>query len=165
MRRFITTALFIASTAAGAASIPQLEFPVKNGTVRDEVYKMSEHKNSVFVFETYRLSCGYCNDNAATVNALATEYAAEPRVQVLDLGQDTADADYAEWVARHNPNHPVIQDVGRKVYNTLRTQNGVPQVFIVNCKGEMVGNHVGTWDNAQQSIRAMIAKALQTTCP
>ncbi len=163
MRRLLSTVLFLASTAVSAASIPQLEFPVKNGGDR-AVYKMSEHKNAVFVFETYRLSCGYCNDNAATVNALATEFASEPRVQVLDLGQDTADADYAEWIARHNPNHAVIEDTGRKVYNALKTQNGVPQVFIVNCKGELVGNHVGTWGGAEKSIHDLIAKGLQTTC-
>lgn len=164
MRLTIATALFVLSTAASAASIPMYDFPLKNGESRDDVYKMSEHKNSVFVFEAYRLSCGYCNDNAPVVDALAAEYAANGRVQVIDLGLDTNDADYAEWIARHTPNHPVVQDTGRRVFNALKTQNGVPQVFIVNCKGEMVGNHVGTWDNSGRNIRSMIDRALQTTC-
>ena len=165
MRRLIAVTLFLFSAAANAAaSIPMYEFPLKNGESRDDLYKMSEHKNSVFVFEAYRLSCGYCNENAPVVDALVNEYAANPRVQVLDLGLDTNDSEYAEWVARHNPNHPVIQDTGRRVYNALRTENGVPQVFIVNCKGEMVGNHVGTWSGYGKKIRGLIDRALQTTC-
>ena len=163
MLKLFVAAAFLASTAASAASIPMYEFPLKNSDSRD-VYKMSEHQNGVFVFEAYRLSCGYCNENAPAVDALATQYASNPRVQVLDLGLDTNDADYAEWIARHEPNHPVVQDTGRRVYNALRTSSGVPQVFVVNCKGEMVGNHVGTWDGAAGKIRGYVERALQTTC-
>jgi hypothetical protein len=146
------------------ASIPMLEFPLKNGASRDDVYKMSEHKNGVFVFEAYRLSCGYCNENAPAVDRLATDYASNPRVQVLDLSLDVADADFAEWINLHKPNHPVIQDTGRRVYNALKQSNGVPQVFVVNCKGLLVGGHVGTWGGAESAIRGLIDRALQTTC-
>jgi hypothetical protein len=38
------------------SSIPMYDFPLKNGQARDEIYKMSEHKNGVFVFEALRLS-------------------------------------------------------------------------------------------------------------
>ncbi len=145
-------------------SIPMLEFPLKNGQSRDEVYKMTDHKNGVFVFEAFRLSCGYCNDNAPVVDQLASDYASNPRVQVLDLSLDTVDTDFAEWINRHHPNHPVIQDTGRRVYNTLKQANGVPQVFVVNCKGMLVGGHVGTWGGAESHIRGLIDRALQTTC-
>ena len=168
MRQFIATAIVLAAAAfhssAYAASIPMYDFPLKNGESRDDVYKMSEHKNGVFVFEAYRLSCGYCNDNAPVVDQLASEYANNARVQVIDLGLDTSDADFAEWISRHQPNHPVVQDTGRRVYNALKTANGVPQVFVVNCKGEMVGNHVGTWDDGGKKIRGFIGRALLTTC-
>lgn len=163
MRSILVSAILLFASAASAASIPMYDFPLKNSDSRD-VYKMSEHKNGVFVFEAYRLSCGYCNENAPVVDALATEYAANARVQVLDLGLDTNDSEYAEWVARHNPNHPVVQDTGRRVYNALKTSNGVPQVFVVNCKGEMVGNHVGTWAGAESRIRGFVERALKTTC-
>jgi len=164
MRQFVAVALFMMSAMASAASIPMYDFPLKNGQSRDDVYRMSEHKNTVFVFEAFRLSCGYCNENAPAVDALTTEYAANPRVQVLDLGLDTSDADFAEWIARHEPNHPVVQDTGRRVYNALKTSSGVPQVFVVNCRGEMVGNHVGTWDGAEKKIRSLIDRALTTSC-
>lgn len=164
MRQIFAAALFFAATAASAASIPMYDFPLKNGESRDDVYRMSEHKNTVFVFEAYRLNCGYCNENAPVVDDLATDYAGNSRVQVLDLGLDTADADYAEWIARHNPNHPVVQDTNRRVFNALKTSSGVPQVFVVNCRGEMVGNHVGTWGGSTAKIRSLVEKALTTTC-
>ena len=164
MRQILAAALFIAATSASAATIPMYEFPLKNGASRDDVYKMSEHKNAVFVFEAYRLNCGYCNENAPAVDDLATDYSNNPRVQVLDLGLDTSDSDYAEWISRHNPNHPVIQDTGRRVFNALKTSSGVPQVFVVNCKGEMVGNHVGTWSQSVSKIRSFVERALATTC-
>jgi hypothetical protein len=163
MFKSLIAASVLASSIASASTIPMYEFPLKNDAARS-VYRMADHKNGVFVFEAYRLTCGYCNDNAPAVDALATAYAGNPRVQVLDLGLDTNDADYAEWIAAHNPNHPVIQDTGRKVFNALKTQNAVPQVFVVNCKGEMVGNHVGTWDGAVPKIKGHIETALKTTC-
>jgi hypothetical protein len=146
------------------SSIPMYDFPLKNGQARDEIYKMSEHKNGVFVFEALRLSCGYCNENAPAVDRLATEYASNPRVQVLDLSLDTLDYDISEWINRHHPNHPVIQDTGRRVYNALKVTNGVPQVFVVDCKGMMVGGHVGTWGGAERHIRSLVELALKTTC-
>jgi hypothetical protein len=164
MRQFLAIALFLTTTAANAASIPMYDFPLKNGESRDEIYKMSDHKNSVFVFEAYRLSCGYCNENAPAVDDLAVDYADNARVQVLDLGLDTSDSDFAEWIARHKPNHPVVQDTGRRVFNALKTSSGVPQDFVVNCKGEMVGNHVGTWAGAEKRIRSLVNQALATTC-
>jgi hypothetical protein len=159
-----SAAAFAETPTPPSRAIPMYDLPLKNGANRDYIYKMSEHKNAVFVFETYRLSCGYCNENAPAVDRLATEYAANSRVQVLDLGLDTLDSDYAQWISRHRPNHPVVQDTDRRIYNALKTQNGVPQVFVVNCRGEMVGNHVGTWAGADQYIRGLIEKGLQTTC-
>jgi hypothetical protein len=164
MRQIFAFLLLLAATTSNAASIPMYDFPLKNGESRDDVYKMSEHQNAVFVFEAYRLNCGYCNENADAVDDLAAEYSNNARVQVLDLGLDTSESDYAEWIARHRPNHPVVQDTGRRVYNALKTSNGVPQVFVVNCKGEMVGNHVGTWGGADKKIRSLVNRALGTTC-
>jgi Redoxin len=155
---------FSASTVF-ASSIPNLDFPVKNGAHRDDVYKMSEHKNSVFVFEAFADFCGGCHENAPNVDEFAIEFAANPRVQVLDLGLDRVDSAYQAWIDRHHPNHLVIQDTDRKVFNALRTDNFIPQVFIVDCHGVMVGNHIGVWDEAVKTkLRGFIATALATTC-
>ncbi|MCX6118632.1 MAG: TlpA disulfide reductase family protein [Proteobacteria bacterium] len=164
MKLLFSAALLVASNFAQAASIPMMSFPVKNG-IQGEVYNMADHPNSVFVFEAYRLSCHYCNENAPNVDRLKEEFRDNTRVQVLDLGLDTSSFDYSEWIRRHNPNHPVIQDVGRKVYNTLRTENGIPQTFVVDCKGNMTGNVVGEWDQGgEQKVRKLIDTALAVQC-
>lgn len=165
MKKAFALAATLFSANVFASSIPtNLVFPQKNSAEQLE-YRMGDHPDSVFVFETYFLRCSYCNENAPAVNALATQYADNARVQVLDLGLDTTDADYQTWIKRHKPNHPVVQDTNRRVYNALRTTNGVPQVFVVNCKGEMVGNYVGTWGaDGTAKINAAIASALETTC-
>lgn len=164
MRNLMASVLFLASTVVSAASIPNYEFPLKNGANRDDIYKMSAHPNTVFVFEAWGINCGYCHENASAVDAMAAEFAANPRVQVLDLGLDVDDFAFQEWIARHHPNHPVIQDTGRRVFNALKTSSGIPQVFIVNCKGEMVGNYVGTWGSSASTIRGYIRTALTTVC-
>jgi len=164
MRLFISSLLLGMASIASAASIPMMEFPLMNGTP-GQTYKMSDVKNGVFVFEAFRLSCSYCNTNAPNVDQLADEYRDNARVQVIDLGLDQGDFEYSEWNRIHNPNHPVVKDVGFKAYSALKTQNLIPQVFIVNCRGERVGVHAGTWDNAANAqIRQHIATALATTC-
>ena len=170
MRLVLSSVMLAASTFltpvfGATVTIPMSDLPLKNGAV-GAVYKMADHPNSVFVFESYKLSCVYCNQNARNVDKLATEYAANTRVQVLDLGLDSADSDFAEWIRIHASNHPVVQDVGFKIFKALRSSNNIPQVFIVNCKGELAGTALGEWDaGAAASVRGYINTALKTTCP
>lgn len=166
MKLFVASALFaVASLAQAASSIPtNLEFPLVSGAA-GSMYRMVDHPNSVFVFESFGLSCGYCNSNAPAVDRLATDYKANARVQVLDMSLDSNASYHREWIRRHKPNHPVIADTGHKVYNALRTEDAIPQVFVVNCKGEMVGTYLGAWDaSAEKKVRAYVEKGLNTTC-
>lgn len=165
MKYFVATAFLCLSGLAHTASIPtNLEFPFKNGPA-NAIYKMTDHPNGVFVFEVYQLSCGDCNANAPRVNRLADEYAKNVRVQILDTGFDKLDSTYPIWINRQKPNHPVIKDGDGQIFYRLSTANVVPQVFIVNCKGELVGSHVDQWDaTAEKQIRGYIDTALKTTC-
>lgn len=164
MRFVVASLLWITASLANAASIPMYDLPLKSGPA-GSVYRMADHPNAVFVFEAYQLSCVYCNSNAVNVDQLATTYANNPRVQVLDLGLDTSDDAFAQWIARHNPNHPVVQDTGYRIYRALKTQNAIPQVFVVNCRGELIGSHVGAWDSsAMASIHSYINQGLAVTC-
>lgn len=151
------------SGMAAAASIPMLEFPVMNPT--GTTYKMADHTDGVFVFEAYGINCSYCNQNAPAVDDLADQFADEPRVQVIDLGQDSSSSDYARWISAHHPNHPVVKDTSHKVYNAFKTQDVIPQTFVVNCKGELVGRTIGSWDSStRRKVEGYITTALGTTC-
>jgi len=140
-------------------------FPWMNSSAHDAQYRLADHKNVVHVFEAYSLTCHYCNENAVNVDALATQYMNDPRVAVLDLGLDVNARDYANWIATHHPNHPVVKDVGQKVFQALKQEEGIPQTFVVDCTGTLVGSTVGEWGDAEkQTLRAAIAKAEQTSC-
>lgn len=166
MKVFAAGLWMVFGGSAFASSIPtNLEFALKNGTQGQTQYRMADHRNSVFVFEIFSLSCGSCNDNAAYVDKLATEYKSNPRVQVLDAGIDSAEPLYREWIRLHAPNHPVIADPQQRVYSALRAENRTPQVFVVNCEGQMAGRFVGNWvGQGDKDVREAVEKALKTTC-
>ena len=165
MKLLTSVLLFLAAGIAQAASIPaDLEFPIKNGAP-DAIYRMTDHPNAVFVFEVYRLSCGDCNANASAVAKLASDYAANPRVQVLDTGTDSSDASYKEWIRRWKPKHTVIADPAKRVFNALKTESAVPQVFVVTCDGNMVGSHLDVWGTAGAAhVRELVEQGLKVTC-
>jgi len=158
-------ALGMAATSASAQSIGVWEFPWKNAQDSSAVYNMADHADAVFVFEGYSINCGPCNSNAVNVDALATKYKDEPRVQVLDMGLDANDSDFTRWISKHKPNHPVVKDVNRRVYNALKTDNLIPQVFVVNCKGEKIFGNIGVWTaSVKAALDRAIAEGLATDC-
>jgi hypothetical protein len=55
--------------------------------------------------------------------------------------------------------------VGQKVWNQLKTENSIPQTFVLNCRGELVDSTVGYWGDAEKNaLQAAIAKALEISC-
>lgn len=141
------------------------QFPWMNSSVHGAVWKFADHANGVTVLEAYSVNCGYCNRNAAAVNALADDYKDDARVTVLDLGVDTADRDYRRWIAKHKPNHPVVKDVNQAVYYALRQTTIIPTTFVVACDGTLVAWTSNVWDDAaEETLRNGIAKAEQVTC-
>lgn len=158
-------ALFAPIATANSIDPATTEFAWKNGPTRDARYKLSEHKNTVHVFEAWSINCSWCNRNAAQVKAMATEYAEDTRVQFIDLGLDTNDRDYQRWIQTHAPSYPVVLDAGRTVWNALMQQNGIPQTFVVDCAGDLEGFTIGYWGaEEKQTLRDAIARAKEKTC-
>src|SRR5262249_36598952 len=109
------------------------------------------------------LDCPYCNDNAPLVNDLAEAYVSDTRVQVLDVGVDRSASQYKEWIRRHQPNHPVLNDGSMKLTSQLGT-SGYPSTYVIDCTGKVVYSHVGGWEASVKSkIMAKIDSTLQTT--
>lgn len=158
---FVAVAAFFAHSAfAGIA----FDLPWMNAGEAGATYNSSEFTGSVFVLETYFLGCPYCNDNAPNVDALAEEFAFDMRVQVLDVGIDQQDWQYEEWIRRHQPNHPVLKDVGRKLVRQLGTR-AYPSVYIVDCNGNVAYKHEGMWSaTVKAAIRSKIRTLLAGQC-
>jgi peroxiredoxin len=125
------------------------------------LYKSSEHPG-VMVIESYFLSCPYCNDNAPNVHELASEYSMSTLVHVIDLGIDRSDSQYATWISRHSPEHPVLKDASRAVTNQLGT-SGYPSAYVVDCNLNVTYKTTGVWGSEEKSeIRAAVNQALDT---
>lgn len=164
--RLLISALLVTlyANVAQAAAIQPFELRWMNHEDRTMTYKSSDHPNGVFVLEAYFLNCPYCNDNAPAVDSVAEAYANEPRVQVLDISRDCREADYSEWIRRHNPNHPVLNDCAKKVIGPLGTR-GYPSTYVMDCKGNIVYSTAGAWNSSTKAkIRAKVDELLATDC-
>lgn len=163
MRTFFAFAVLALSVCVtNSFAVNPVELPVMNGA--GGTYKMTDHPEGIFVVEAYFLTCPYCNQNAPKVNALASMFASDPRVQVLDVGVDRDDASYGTWIKKHNPNHPVLKDGNRKLIYQLGT-SGYPSTYVINCKGKIVESTEGAWgDEEREAIIAAVEKLQVEGC-
>jgi hypothetical protein len=169
MRNAFTTLAALAITLGGTAMAAGIDpantkLPWMNSTDGTAQYVFGDH-NKVHVLEAYGLNCSWCNKNAPQVAAMAADFANDAAVQFVDLGTDQRDQDYVRWIQAHHPAYPVVKDVSRTVFNLLRTEDGIPQTFVLNCKGELVDSTIGYWGEGEKAtIRAAIARAKETVC-
>ena len=158
MKKLILALGFV---SAQALAVQPFSLPWVNGG-SSAIYKSSDHPGAVFVMEAFENFCGTCNENAPNVDEMATEYASNPQVQVLDLALDSSDGEIHQWIAAHSPNHPVVKDVGHTIWTEI-SEEYIPTVAIVDCHGTIVWKNVGLWDEGVKSqIRAKVSQALQT---
>lgn len=163
MKRLLLSVVALCASSS-ALAITSFDMPWVNHPVRDTRYVSTDHADGIFVMEFAANFCGACNENAPNVDQLATDYSGEPRVQVLDTLIDSDDREIARWIARHRPNHPVLKDVGRRVWAQLN-ESYIPTMIITNCRGEVQYRHTGGWDAAtKRAIRAKIDQMLGETC-
>jgi peroxiredoxin len=123
-------------------------------------YKSESYLDAVWVVEAYFLGCPYCNDNAPNVNQLQTHFKNDERVQILDVGIDKNDSQYAEWIRRHKPNHPVLKDPGRTLIRQLGTTT-YPSTYVLDKKMNVIYQWSGVWSSkVEQQIKDAVEKAL-----
>lgn len=156
-RLLIASALFFASTSALA--IDPFCAPWKNHPTPGTEYCTADHPNGIFVLELAANFCGPCNNNAPSIKALAASYANQPRVQVIDMMTDQVDSEISKWIARHRPTHPVLKDVGKKVWNQVGAQY-IPTMVITDCNGNIEYQHTGSLNRAaaQQVIDRLLSQ-------
>lgn len=150
--------------APWANALP-FELPWMNHESKGTIYRSLDNPAGIFVIEAYFLNCPYCNDNAPEVDDLATKYASEPRVHVLDVGVDKNDTQYASWISKHSPNHPVLKDGNRKLISILGT-SGYPSTYVIDCRGNVAASTSGSWGAGEKrTITDAIDKLLTQECP
>lgn len=161
---FMRSSISVASYEVLSSSpIAPFALPQMNVTPHAD-YVSTAHPGAVFVIEAYFLGCPYCNDNAANVDDLVDAYPDEPLLQVLDVGVDRSDSDYATWISRHQPNHPVLKDSSRSLIHQLGT-SGYPSSYVLDCHGVVQFSGTGEWDSRElQSIKTAIDRLLAQGC-
>jgi hypothetical protein len=155
-----------ARTARAADDISIQPFSVEwlNAPYANAVYESADHADGIFVLSAFQNACAPCDANEANVDALAADYAAEPRVQVLDLGLEAGDDAVTAWVNRHTPNHPVVRDDEPYIWEELELDR-IPAVAVVNCMGAVRYRHTGIWDDAAKAaVRAAVDALLGESC-
>lgn len=157
----ISLFLFVTMASVGF-SIPHFQLPWVNAASESgSVYKSQEYQDAVWVVETFFLGCPYCNDNAPNVNALKNHFKNDERVQILDVGIDKADSDYAEWIRRHKPNHPVLKDANRALVRQLGTTT-YPSTYVLDKNLNVVFKSAGVWSSKTEAqIKTAVEKALE----
>ena len=173
----IVLSAFLALTLSGVAQAEAIDpdttqLPWVNGPARDSVYKVWESYNSVHIWEAFTISCPWCHRNAPQVADLkafydeaATEDETYERVQVLDLCLNSSARDCRSWVSDHEPDYPVVHDQTRYVWGNLSQANSIPQTFVTDCAGNLVGYTIGYWDSSDiNSIKGWVEEALETEC-
>lgn len=150
---------------AGQIDLASIKLPWKNAATQGAMLDLGQKPNTVFVFEVFSIGCHWCNVNAPLVQEMAQTFVGNERVQFIDLGLDTREIDYTRWISAHKPSYPVVQDQNRKIFDTFKKSNGIPQTFVVDCQGNLVGSTIGSWDDASKDlIKASIDKAEETVC-
>lgn len=164
MRRILVAAV-LALCSSSAFAIEPFSLPWVNHPTRGTNYSTSDHPGGIFVLEFLANFCSACNENAEHVDALATKYASEPRVQVLDMSIDRNDREIATWIRNHQPNHPVLKDVDRRVWSQVGEQY-IPTVVILDCRGQEHFRFTGgPWDaDTTARIHGVIDSLLATDC-
>jgi hypothetical protein len=163
MKRVLLSAAALLVSSSAFAITP-FSMPWVNNPVRDTVYATADHPNAVYVLEFAANFCGACNANAANVDEMSTHYAAEDRVQVLDVMIDSSDSEISRWISRHHPNHPVLKDVSRTVWNQLGV-GYIPTMIVTDCHGDIKFQNTGGWDaGVKADIQATVDQLLSETC-
>lgn len=157
--RSLIIAFTLTVSGSAFAGISGFELPWYNSDA-GAVYKSADHPGTVFVMEAHQNFCSACNENAPNVDELAVQYAGNHKVQVLDLSLDSNDREIRSWIARHQPNHPVVKDVNKAIWAQIN-ESYIPTAVVVDCDGAIVWKSVGVWDPATKAgLRASIDAAV-----
>ena len=151
------------STVSATQTIAPWSLKWFNAPQANTLYNSAEHVGAVFVLENFFQSCSYCNANAANVDALATAWKDNARVQVLDIGIDTSTRSFQLWINQHTSNHPVLMDGSQILTKQLGT-TGYPSTYVLDCQLKVLYSSTGVWDDGvKAAIKSNIENSLATS--
>ena len=156
LKVILASAMLMAGTAE-ARSISPFTLPQMNGLIEQTEFSTDDYEDGIYVIEVYQLRCGYCDDNAPNMAAMAEEFAGVERIKFIDLGIDSSDRDYHQWIARHNVQHYVLKDAGARVFSELGGR-GTPTSYVLDSDLNVLWEHEGVWTSfAKEDLRNLLS--------
>ncbi len=159
MKRITLAFLFVCSLSF---AIEPFSLPWMNHETPGTLFNTNDYPDGIFVIHPYFIYCPVNYELEPKVNELASDYASEPRVHVLDIGVDKKDSDYEKWIDRVKPNHPVLRDSERTVVQALGITQ-YPTTIIFDGSGNIhYRSTPGVWSKTEEEkIRGTIDWLLQ----
>lgn len=152
----VACALALASCQTARGEPVSFDLVNRNG-VEGERYRSSDFLGFPIVVELYFNGCSSCEANARNVRELAEVWHGD-RAQVVELGIDCGSADYLDWIARHAPFGPVLDDCDRIVAHELGVRS-YPTTIVLGRDHEVIYRSIGVWSS---SIKRDINNALES---
>lgn len=153
MKRIAFAFLFVSQLAF---AVDPFSLPWMNHETPGTSFNTKDYPDGVFVAHFYWLGCMYNHKLEPLINDIASDYASEPRVHVLDIGADKKDVDYTHWVDAVQPNHAVLKDATRVIFKAFEVVH-VPTTVIFDGGGNVHHKYVGPWNATQEKkVREVI---------
>jgi len=156
--------LFLVLTLLPVPAFAAEPFALQDMNAGGAMYTSAEHVNSVFVLEIYQYNCSYCHENVVNIDNIAATFSGNPRVQVLDIGIDRSASYYTQWINRHHPQHPVLNDGQRSLTNQFNIE-GTPTTIILDCNMQEVKRISGEMSTSErENLKQIINQELMRVC-
>ncbi len=104
-------------------------------------FRLSEQRGRIVVLNFWASWCAPCADEAPALQALSARYAVSHpgRVQFVGVTHSDEPDDSAAFVARYGITYPNLPDTRADVSKRLYRITGVPETFLIDAEGQVVG--------------------------
>jgi hypothetical protein len=176
MRKLFVLSAICLQSLALANPLP-FSGPLLNGQP-NAVYQSADHQDALFVLvftcDDLDVTSRACSYNEKAENQLATKYANEPRVQILDiadLNDDESPDGMLKFIAANQVNHPVVVDRGGHLLSQFLQLGFLeaafpPFTYVVSPDGKVLLSSRQMWeaqtfDDPNSTLSQAIEKLIQ----
>lgn len=123
----------------------------------DSVWKSEDYAGQPIIVEFYFNSCPSCNENAPNVDTIKGKV--EGIAQVVEVSIDCQSNAWLDWLRRHHPKSPVVNDCGGVLTDHYDIQRFPTVLFLDGTEHRAVYQYAGVWTAAVQRKILQLAGA------